>query len=366
VNCLAAEFAHITVAAPVTFHNLTLFPLLRGDSTETPDYLLLEDAIAQGLARVAELSTGASVPELRFENDSAQPVVLLDGEELIGAKQNRVLNLTVLAPAKQTMVIPVSCVEAGRWHMEAPDFKPAEHVLYCSARAKRTVHVTESMRTSGTRRSNQSAIWDDIAQKSARMEAASPTDAISAVYDAHSRSIEEYVNAFTCDPQQAGVVFVIAGSCVGVDLFDHPTTCEADIHCVLVCGRIIGGQKRELTELDRACLEQVLGFRIDPANFTTIGAELRSRPAAELDAIFPELLRRKITAEGRIYDPCDSIIREIETVAKSTGEYMVTNSASAPTWLNVSAYSFAGWWIRKESGMPSGLNPMELLPARVM
>jgi hypothetical protein len=42
---------------------------------------------------------------------------LLDGEELIGAKQNRALNLTILAPAKQVIVIPVSCVEAGRWHL---------------------------------------------------------------------------------------------------------------------------------------------------------------------------------------------------------------------------------------------------------
>src|SRR6185437_4633938 len=35
-------------------------------------------------------------------------------------------------------------------------------------------------------------------------------------------------------------------------------SCEADIqrYCLLVCGRIIGGQKRELSELDRACLEQ--------------------------------------------------------------------------------------------------------------
>ncbi len=98
-------------------------------------------------------------------------------------------------------------------------------------------------------------------------------------------------------------------------------SCEADIrrYCVLVCGRIIGGQKRDLIELDRACLEQVLGFRIDPADFTAIGSELRSRPVTELDAIFPELLRGKITADGRIYDPCDSIIRQIETVAKSTG-----------------------------------------------
>jgi SpoVK/Ycf46/Vps4 family AAA+-type ATPase len=97
--------------------------------------------------------------------------------------------------------------------------------------------------------------------------------------------------------------------------------CEADIrrYCVLVCGRIIGGQKRELSEKDRACLEQVLGFGINFEELQQIGAELRAKPAAELDAIFPELLRRKAVAEIFILDPCDSIIRNIETVAKSTG-----------------------------------------------
>jgi len=98
-------------------------------------------------------------------------------------------------------------------------------------------------------------------------------------------------------------------------------SCEADIrrYCVLVCGRIIGGQKRDLTELDRSCLEQVLGFRIDPAGFTAIATELRSRPVAELDALFPELLRRMSAKEIRVYDPCDSTIRRIENLAKSTG-----------------------------------------------
>jgi hypothetical protein len=224
MNSLASEFTQIAIGAPVTFHKLTLFPLLRARHTETPDYLLLEDAIAQGLARVTELTAAGSVPELRFENGSDQPVLLLDGEALIGAKQNRVLNVTVLAPAKQTIVIPVSCVEAGRWHMEAPDFKPAEHVLYCLARANRTADVTASMRTSGTRRSDQSAIWEDIAGKSSRMKAASATGAMSAVYETHARPVEEYVKAFTCDSQQAGLIFVIPGSCAGVDLFDHPTT----------------------------------------------------------------------------------------------------------------------------------------------
>ncbi|MBV9083968.1 MAG: hypothetical protein JOZ62_14920, partial [Acidobacteriaceae bacterium] len=181
-------------------------------------------AIAQGLARVTELTADGSVPELRFENDSDQPVLLLDGEELIGAKQNRILNVTVLAPAKQAIVIPVSCVESGRWNMATPEFKTADHGLFLLARAKRTAHVTASMRASGTRQSDQSAIWNDIAQKSARMKTSSPTGAMSAVYEKHAASVDQYVNAFNCDPLQAGVIFVIPGSCTGVDLFDNPAS----------------------------------------------------------------------------------------------------------------------------------------------
>ena len=221
---LQDEFGQVETGEPVHFRNLTLLPLLRR-KIETPDpsYLLLDDAIAQGLARVTELG-GGSVPELRFENCSDWPVLLLDGQELVGAKQNRVLNLTILAPARQTITIPVSCVEAGRWSMRSPDFKPAEHVMYSRGRASRAAQVTLSMRRTGARRSDQSGVWDDIACKAERMCAQSPTQAMGAMYERHSISVEQYVRAFQCVDAQAGVVFAIDGRPLGLDLFDHPAT----------------------------------------------------------------------------------------------------------------------------------------------
>src|SRR6516162_10813894 len=138
MQTLQEEFSRIEIGRSSHFRNLTLFPLTRrSNSIRELDYLLLEDGIAQGKVIVTELHAGGSVPELRLENNADLPVLLIDGEELVGAKQNRVLNLTILAPAKQTTVIPVSCVEAGRWAMSPADVKTADYMMYSMGRAER-------------------------------------------------------------------------------------------------------------------------------------------------------------------------------------------------------------------------------------
>ena len=91
------ELESITIGDPVHSGGLTIFPLFRGGSVPSePGYTLLEEAVAHGVARVTEVCEEGSVPELRFENPGEKAVLLLDGEELIGAKQNRVVNLTIL------------------------------------------------------------------------------------------------------------------------------------------------------------------------------------------------------------------------------------------------------------------------------
>ncbi|MDR3701076.1 MAG: hypothetical protein P4L56_15620 [Candidatus Sulfopaludibacter sp.] len=225
MRTIANELEGITVGAPAHFGSLTIFPLLRaGGAGDEPDYMLLEEAIALGTARVTELGIGGSVPELRFENLGEKPVLLFDGEELIGAKQNRTVNLTILAPPKQSIVIPVSCVEAGRWRAESEEFRPACHIMYSRARAERAEQVTFSIATSGARQSNQGAVWDEIAAKSERMGTASPTQAMAAMYDSHAVSIDAYLHAFTWAEHQAGVLFAVGPQALGVDLLDRPET----------------------------------------------------------------------------------------------------------------------------------------------
>ena len=75
-----------------------MFPLLLPED-DAPGYLTLDEALAAGHASVTEVSEAGSVPELLVKNLAPSPVLILDGEELVGAKQNRIVNLTILVAA---------------------------------------------------------------------------------------------------------------------------------------------------------------------------------------------------------------------------------------------------------------------------
>lgn len=113
--------------------NLTIFPLM-APQNGAPDYLTLEEALAEGCMRITELSEGGSVPELRLFNDSPRAVLIVEGEELSGAKQNRVVNATFLVPGKTQLVIPVSCVEQGRWSYKGRSLHSGGKVMHASLR----------------------------------------------------------------------------------------------------------------------------------------------------------------------------------------------------------------------------------------
>jgi hypothetical protein len=219
VECLKT----VRLGEPQVHQNLTVFPLLH-DGAGEPDYLLLDEAVQRGLARVTEVSAMGSVPELKLVNDANQPVLLLDGEELVGAKQNRILNVTVLAGAHSTVVIPVSCVEAGRWHHLSAEFAPSDRAHFATGRAAKAASVSESLRRDRSRRSDQAAVWEDIALKTERMGAESPTAAAAAMYEQHRPRLEDFVAAFQPVEGQVGALFAVNGSPWGIDVFDSPAT----------------------------------------------------------------------------------------------------------------------------------------------
>ncbi|URR36235.1 hypothetical protein NBE99_03635 [Thermosynechococcus sp. HN-54] len=145
MHLLQELLQNLELGTPQTFGAMTLFPLLHSIATE-PDYWTLTEAMSQNLLKITEVSAGGHVPELLCRNLGDRSVLLVDGEELIGAKQNRILNLTVLVPAHTDPKIPVSCVERGRWHYRSHEFTAADRAYHATGRAKKLRYVTESLK----------------------------------------------------------------------------------------------------------------------------------------------------------------------------------------------------------------------------
>ena len=220
---LGAFLSSLCLGPSQSVAGLTVFPLLRQQASE-PWYDTLADAIAARTARVTEVSDTGTVPELRIVNDSPRHVLIVDGEELVGAKQNRIVNLTILVPPQSTLTIPVSCVEAGRWREVSREFTPASHAYHSSGRRAKVEQVSMSMRTDGARSSDQGAIWSEIEMKSARIGANSRTRAASAMYDKERHNLDRFVEGLWPQEGQVGAVFAIRGQVAGLDVFDSPRT----------------------------------------------------------------------------------------------------------------------------------------------
>lgn len=214
----------LEVGDPTRLHNLAVFPLLRSGDGDRPGYLTLDEALAAELAVVTEVSEGGHVPELRFENRSTERVLLFDGEELVGAKQNRVLNLTILVGPHKRVVIPVSCVERGRWSWRSRRFSHGKRHLFAGLRAKKMAAVSASLRGRVGPRANQGTVWAEIAAKQARMKAFSPTEAVESLYQKRAERLDDFKRGFAARPDQVGGLFCIDGRIAGLELFDHPAT----------------------------------------------------------------------------------------------------------------------------------------------
>jgi hypothetical protein len=214
----------ITIGQPIRHQALTVYPLKADHHGKAFDYLVLDDAIKTGAFRITEVSEGGTVPHLRAINETADRVFLLDGEQLVGAKQNRVLNLSLMVAPKSEAEIPVACVEAGRWRMEGGPMRAAEEVYFSHGRSQKMDQVSRSLRQSGMPSCDQAAVWDTIAAKSARMNVSSPTSAAAKIYEDRRRDVQDYRDAIAAQAGQVGAAYAIGGTLVGIEIFDNDAT----------------------------------------------------------------------------------------------------------------------------------------------
>jgi hypothetical protein len=223
METIQKSLKEMEIAEVQQHRSLVMLPLL-ASSEGGIDYLLLGEALRSGVARVTEVSESGHVPELTFSNSADLPVLIFEGEELVGANQNRTTNLTILAPPRTTIVIPVTCVEAGRWHYQTREAEVSERVHMASGRAAKAATVSYHLQHEGVAHADQGRVWDDIGCAVQCLGVHSPTRAMGDIFDTHRPQIDEFVAAFRPVERQVGALFAIGGHPAGFDLFAHGST----------------------------------------------------------------------------------------------------------------------------------------------
>jgi hypothetical protein len=197
---------------------------LRWPSESLLGYHTLDEAMAAGSLEVTEISEGGSVPTLNVTNKSDRMAFLMAGEQLVGAKQNRVLNVSMMVPPSTSLQIPVSCVEGGRWQRRSAKFASDLTMSHGKLRKMMSRQTHIGLRSARSPLSDQGAVWNEVSRKLSAMGSASPSQAFNQVYQDYAARLND-LGARLQPPEGChGVIFAVAGQIEGADLFDQPAT----------------------------------------------------------------------------------------------------------------------------------------------
>jgi len=285
---MSVTFPEIRVGDPIRYESLSVFPLF--SNRESPvEYLLSDEGIGSGSVTVEEVSEGGSVPNLLVENKGDIRILFIEGEELVGAKQNRVLNTSVLIAAKSKVKIPVSCVEQGRWRYKSRHFGSSDNYSSPKLRWFLKKSVSDSLRRSGSHTSDQGEVWDEVARKQLAMGASSGTNAMSDTFEKYKERVAEFQDKLKYVDGACGVAVAIGKKIVAVDMFDKPATCQK------VWNRLLSGfvldaleSKSDETRANSTEVQEMLGtasgmtwVKAEPVGE---GEEYRADSAADVHA----------------------------------------------------------------------------------
>jgi hypothetical protein len=213
----------VEISAVRSAHGLQVFAL-KWPCEDGLEYATLDEALQQKALEVSEVSEGGEVPTLKVINRSARMIFLMAGEELVGGKQNRVLNASMMVAAGGEMPVPVTCVEVGRWGYRSSRFGSGATSSHYTLRRMMSRQVSGSYRASGVPQSDQAAVWGEVARKMHNMGSSSSSGALHDMYNDFDQKLEEVLKSLSVPTGSNGVAFAINGKIAGADFFDKPET----------------------------------------------------------------------------------------------------------------------------------------------
>jgi hypothetical protein len=168
----------------------------------------LSKALEQELAEVTEVDQSGSVQQLYVLNHSQSHLLIYEGSLLKGAKQNRVVNATLLLPPVSKNVIPASCVEQGRWNYSSRSFSKSEYDAPQFLRKS----IRKNVSTSKSLMGDQSEVWSEIRRFSKVKAIASPSSDFEDMYRRSPKTESLFPVGLQLPPCH-GVFLDVSGNC---------------------------------------------------------------------------------------------------------------------------------------------------------
>ncbi len=165
---------------------------------------------------------------------AALPVLILDGEEVEGGQQSRVMNTTVMVPRHSVFELKVTCLERG------PVVRTVIGVQTGRGRLPELAPPENGADGGGRWRASQAAVWSEIADRQVSMRSRSATDALHDLYqDQHDVLAAAEQQLKLPDNGAFGVEAANAGRAMCADVFDCASTLSAILVAAgaLVCAR---------------------------------------------------------------------------------------------------------------------------------
>lgn len=224
--------SQVRLGNPKSHRNIQVWPIFLGIEASL-DYQTLDACILDGKAEVTEISEYGSVPELSLVNRSDKLLLIIDGEELLGAKQNRVVNTSLIVEPHTQTTIPVSCTEHGRWSHISKAFRASGTVMEASVRRAKLRQVSGNLRQGKGHQSEQGEVWNDIASLHKKAAHHSPTGAMQDLFLHREQQLKAVLQDLDPEPGQSGLLVTISGRVIGCDILSQAKAYR-ELHTKLV------------------------------------------------------------------------------------------------------------------------------------
>lgn len=208
-----------------TFGDLEFHPMIAaGDGPAA--WLTAGEAVEKGSLVIVEQGGGA-VGELLARNRGGRPVLILEGETLVGCKQNRVVAHTVMVAPGRTVVIPVGCMEQGRWSSARGAFAMGAARMEPSLRKETVVETARARRVTGRPALDQLRLWQGVADSENLHGTRSATGDYHETLQRREAETREAVRRAEPLASQVGIVALWRGRLLGLESVGHPEAWNA-------------------------------------------------------------------------------------------------------------------------------------------